>query len=193
MPNASKQSRKINTKPTTTTPVRGITSPAPRAIKPAAAQSAPSAKAAATLAANIAAAKAGTSSNVAPKAATPIAAGSPAPAANKPPRGLGSLNRQLAVVAAAKYPFGSLSDADSQYLALFAAFAKASKSGTFTLAAVRDSAARPTGITINNNAARALRLAKAGYLSGLGTDASPFVITANGKARAEYTTAKPLA
>jgi len=74
----------------------------------------------------------------------------------------------------AAYPFGKLSATDRLYVALFAKHAK-SGNGEFSTSALDLADAKPAGISITNNRARAHRLTLAGFLSRKSDDVFSFV------------------
>jgi len=74
----------------------------------------------------------------------------------------------------AAYPFGKLSPADRLYVALFAHHAKRG-GGQFSTSVLDLAEAKPPGVSITNNRARAHRLMQAGFLNRKSDDVFEFV------------------
>lgn len=91
------------------------------------------------------------------------------------------------VLAAARYPGGTVSAADELYIGFFASAAKAARGGVVLFADIANK--RPSGVSIDNNGARAIRLTKAGIIKPL-ADHSGFTFTELGKRHKLYASAR---
>lgn len=131
---------------------------------------------------------------VIPPATTAKPAAVPAkPAKPAPDKTAAAIERQqhrdAQYLARASYPAGTFTAVNAAYLGLFASFAKADKAGIFDVSAVTLSGAKPAGITIVNNRARARLLHLSGHLEPVAGRVGCYTIAQPARTLAVYTAA----